>query len=40
MINVLSLTIQIALVAFLVWGAVLSLKCIARDRTWFSHAGN
>jgi hypothetical protein len=31
--------IQIALIAFLAWGGVLSLRCILRDRTWYSRAG-
>jgi hypothetical protein len=40
MIQLLTLTVQIALVAFLAWGAVLALACIARDRTWHCEAGN
>lgn len=35
-----TLLIQIALFAFLAWGGALSLKCLLRDRTWFSRAGN
>lgn len=31
--------IQIALIAFLVWGGLLSLKCLLRDRTWYTRAG-
>lgn len=31
--------IQIALIAFLAWGGVLSLKCLLRDRTWYTRAG-
>jgi hypothetical protein len=34
-----TLAIQIALIAFLAWGGVLSLRCILRDRTWYSRAG-
>jgi hypothetical protein len=34
-----TLVIQIALIAFLAWGGVLSLRCILRDRTWYSQAG-
>ena len=33
------MVIQIAIVAFLAWGGVLSLKCLLRDRTWYSQAG-
>jgi hypothetical protein len=31
--------IQIALIAFLAWGGVLSLRCLLRDRTWYTRAG-
>lgn len=31
--------IQIALIAFLAWGGLLSLKCLLRDRTWYTRAG-
>jgi hypothetical protein len=31
--------IQLGLIAFLVWGGVLSLRCLLRDRTWYSQAG-
>jgi len=34
-----TLIIQIALIAFLAWGGVLSLRCILRDRTWYTRAG-
>jgi len=27
------------LIAFLAWGGVLSLRCLLRDRTWYSQAG-
>jgi hypothetical protein len=40
MMSFLGTTIQIALVAYLVWGGAMALKCMIRDRTWFSHAGN
>ena len=33
------IVIQITIVAFLAWGGVLSLKCLLRDRTWYSQAG-
>jgi len=36
----LELIIQIGLIAFLAWGGALSLRCLLRDRTWFSRAGN
>jgi len=36
----LELIIQIGLIAFLAWGGALSLRCLLRDRTWFSKAGN
>jgi hypothetical protein len=39
MMNLLTL-IQIALIAFLAWGGMLSLQCIARDGTWRFWAGN
>lgn len=31
MINLVTLTIQMAFIAFLAWGGVLSLVCLARD---------
>jgi len=31
--------IQLGLIAFLAWGGVLSLRCLLRDRTWYSQAG-
>jgi hypothetical protein len=34
-----TLMIQIGFIAFLAWGGVLSLRCILRDRTWYSQAG-
>ena len=34
------LMLQIGLIAFLAWGGALSLRCLLRDRTWFSGAGN
>ena len=34
-----TLMIQIGLIAFLAWGGVLSLRCLLRDRTWYSQAG-
>ena len=34
MMDLATLIIQIALVAFLVWGGVLSLLCIARNGAW------
>jgi len=39
MTNLLTLVIHIAVVAFLAWGGMLSLKCLLRDRTWHSRAG-
>ena len=35
----LEIVIQIALIAFLAWGGLLSLKCLLRDRTWYTRAG-
>ena len=37
MMNLATLTIQIAVIAFLAWGGLLSLLCIARDG-WNSRA--
>ena len=34
------LVVQIGLIAFLAWGGALSLRCLLRDRSWFSQAGN
>jgi hypothetical protein len=36
MMNLATLTIQIAIVAFLAWGGVLSLVCMVRDAMWDS----
>jgi hypothetical protein len=37
--NNLETLIQIVLIAFLAWGGLLSLKCLLRDRTWYTRAG-
>jgi len=34
------LMVQIGLIAFLAWGGALALRCLLRDRTWFSGARN
>ena len=34
-----TLMLQIGCIAFLAWGGLLSLRCILRDRTWYSQAG-
>jgi hypothetical protein len=34
------LMVQIGLIGFLAWGGALSVRCLLRDRTWFSQAGN
>jgi hypothetical protein len=39
MMNLATLAIQIVFIAFLAWGGVLSLQCIARDETSDSGAG-
>ena len=39
MANLLIPVIQTVVVVFLAWGGALSLKCLLRDRTWYSQAG-
>jgi len=39
MANWMAWAIEILMVVFLAWGGVLSLKCLLRDRTWYSQAG-
>jgi len=39
MTNLLALAVQILIVAFLAWGGVLSLRCLLRDRTWYTQDG-
>jgi len=34
------LVVQIGFIAFLAWGGAMSLRCLLRDRTWSSGAGN
>jgi len=39
MMHLADLAIQIAIFAFLAWGGLMSLKCLWRDRTWYTQAG-